>query len=80
MKIRPAIGRAFLRLAGWTLAGELPPVRGFVLIAAPHTTNWDLIHFLACAWAFGISPSWMGKHTLFPGSGSPSGYRRGQAD
>ena len=42
-----------------------------MLIAAPHTTNWDLLYFLACAWAFGISPSWMGKHTLFRGPLGP---------
>ena len=67
MKLRRAIARAFLRLAGWSLEGKLPAARAYVLIAAPHTTNWDLLYLLACAWAFGISPSWMGKHTLFRG-------------
>jgi 1-acyl-sn-glycerol-3-phosphate acyltransferase len=71
LKIRPAVARAFLRLSGWSLEGKLPQQRAFVLIAAPHTTNWDLIYFLACAWAFGISPSWMGKHTLFRGPVGP---------
>jgi 1-acyl-sn-glycerol-3-phosphate acyltransferase len=67
LKLRPAIAKAFLRLSGWKLEGTRPVPRGFVLIAAPHTTNWDLLYFLAHAWAFGISPSWMGKHTLFHG-------------
>lgn len=71
MRIRRALARAFLRLSGWTLEGELPSTRAYVLIAAPHTTNWDLLYFLACAWAFGISPSWMGKHTLFRGPLGP---------
>jgi len=71
LKLRRAIARAFLRLAGWSLEGELPAARGYVLIAAPHTTNWDLLYFLACAWAFGISPSWMGKRTLFRGPLGP---------
>jgi 1-acyl-sn-glycerol-3-phosphate acyltransferase len=71
LRIRRALARAFLRLAGWSLKGELPAARAYVLIAAPHTTNWDLLYFLACAWAFGISPSWMGKHTLFRGPMGP---------
>ena len=65
MKIR--LAKWFLRLAGWTPEGALPDARGYVLIAAPHTTNWDLLYFLAHAWAFGVRVSWMGKHTLFRG-------------
>jgi 1-acyl-sn-glycerol-3-phosphate acyltransferase len=71
LRIRRALARSFLRITGWSLEGELPAAEGFVLIAAPHTTNWDLLYFLACAWAFGISPSWMGKHTLFRGPLGP---------
>ena len=71
MKIRRALARAFLRISRWSLEGELPTARAYVLIAAPHTTNWDLLYFLACAWAFGISPSWMGKHALFRGPLGP---------
>ncbi len=71
MKIRRALAKAFLRLTGWALEGTRPVPRGFLLIAAPHTTNWDLVYLLACAWAFGISPSWMGKHTLFWGPLGP---------
>ena len=71
MKLRRALARAFLSLTRWSLEGRLPAQRAYVLIAAPHTTNWDLLYFLACAWAFGISPSWMGKHTLFRGPIGP---------
>jgi 1-acyl-sn-glycerol-3-phosphate acyltransferase len=61
----------FLKLAGWTPEGEVPAARSYVLIAAPHTTNWDLLYFLAHAWAFGVRVSWMGKHTLFRGPMGP---------
>jgi 1-acyl-sn-glycerol-3-phosphate acyltransferase len=71
LKIRRALARAFLPFAGCAPEGELPTARAYVLIAAPHTTNWDLLYFLACAWAFGISPSWMGKRTLFRGPLGP---------
>jgi 1-acyl-sn-glycerol-3-phosphate acyltransferase len=37
------------------------------LIAAPHTSNWDLPYLLAFAVVFGVRVTWMGKHTLFRG-------------
>jgi 1-acyl-sn-glycerol-3-phosphate acyltransferase len=67
LKLRCALATRFLRWSGWALEGERPAARSFVLIAAPHTTNWDLLFFLAHAWAYGIRPSWIGKHTLFRG-------------
>jgi 1-acyl-sn-glycerol-3-phosphate acyltransferase len=51
---------------GFDVEGELPRgVRQAVLIAAPHTSNWDLPHMLAAAFIFRVRLSWMGKHTLF---------------
>ena len=33
----------FLQLTGWKLDGSLPPgLEKCVVIAAPHTSNWDL--------------------------------------
>jgi 1-acyl-sn-glycerol-3-phosphate acyltransferase len=71
LRLRPALAKGFLRLTGWALEGARPTARSYLLIAAPHTTNWDLVYFLALAWAFGITPSWMGKHTLFRGPLGP---------
>ena len=59
------LARVFLKLAGWTAHGEHPIPKRYVLIAAPHTTNWDLPYLLACAWLYDIHISWMGKQQLF---------------
>ena len=61
------LGRSVLNAAGWTFEGDRPASRRYVLIAAPHSTNWDLFFMLALAWSVGIELSWMGKHTLFRG-------------
>ena len=42
-----------------------------MLVAAPPTTNWDLLYLLAAAWALRVKLSWMGKHTLFVGPLGP---------
>ncbi len=57
--------RAFLWLTGWRPEGARPTEDRFVLIAAPHTSNWDLVYLLAIAAVFQLRVSWMGKHGLF---------------
>lgn len=67
-----AIGRAFLGVAGWRIEGELPRgVTQGVMIAAPHTTNWDLPYMLATAYVFRVRLNFLGKHTLFEGIQGP---------
>ena len=57
---------AVLRAKGWTLEGGLPPgVTRCVVIAAPHTSNWDLPYTLAVAFALRLNIFWMGKQQLF---------------
>ena len=57
---------AFLRLAGWRIEGTLPPeAKICVLIAAPHTSNWDLPYTLMVAFALRLNIYWMGKQSIF---------------
>ena len=62
--LKPWIGRTWLRLFGWRTEGSIDHPK-MVLIAAPHTTNWDLPFMLACSYAMGFKVQWLGKHTLF---------------
>lgn len=63
--LSPAIGRAWLKLHGWRCDPRLPGVDKAVLIAAPHTSNWDLVFSFALSAMLDIKISWVGKHTLF---------------
>lgn len=57
---------AFLRLTGWQVVGELPAdTAKSVLIAAPHTSNWDLPYTLMVAFALRLNVYWIGKSSLF---------------
>ncbi|MCV2367354.1 1-acyl-sn-glycerol-3-phosphate acyltransferase [Roseateles oligotrophus] len=57
---------AFLKLKGWKIDGSLPPGQTkCVLIAAPHTSNWDLPYTLMVAFALRLTPYWMGKSQIF---------------
>ena len=57
---------AFLKLAGWKVEGQLPEgCNKSVLIAAPHTSNWDLPYTLMVAFALRLHIYWMGKEQIF---------------
>lgn len=60
------IGRIALRVFGWRL-GEVPPpgIPRAVMIAAPHSSNWDMPYMLLVAWAMNVRISWVGKESLF---------------
>ena len=64
--MKRTLGRLVLRLTGWRLVGEIPVAPKYVVIAAPHTSNWDFFYLLALSWSVGVDLSWLGKHTLFP--------------
>ena len=61
-----AFSLAFLKLAGWKIQGSLPEgAEKSVLIAAPHTSNWDLPYTLMVAFSLRLTPYWMGKEEIF---------------
>jgi 1-acyl-sn-glycerol-3-phosphate acyltransferase len=51
--------------AGWQAEGHVPEGKKFVVIAAPHTSNWDLPFMLGVAYTYRIKLRWMGKASLF---------------
>jgi 1-acyl-sn-glycerol-3-phosphate acyltransferase len=55
----------YLRLFGWTLSGNPPDLKKYIILAAPHTSNWDAANMLAMASMYRIRIHWVGKHTLF---------------
>ena len=60
-----------LRLIGWRALGETPTPEKYVLIAAPHTSNWDLPLMLVFGFYYDIRVYWMGKESLFRGIYGP---------
>ena len=54
-----------LKLTGWKLKGRFPRNRSCVVIAAPHTSNWDFFYGLLLILSAGADTYWMGKASLF---------------
>ena len=65
------IATTALKLFGWRVSFSISPPDKYVLVAAPHTSNWDFVFGLVGMWAMGLRFSWVGKHTLFKGPHGP---------
>lgn len=60
-------GRLGMRLMRWRIDGEIPNLRKFVIIVAPHTSNWDFVVGLCCDLALDMDAFWLGKEGIFVG-------------
>lgn len=66
MTILHPIGRLYLKLFGWKFEKNIPPdLQKCVIIAAPHSSNWDLPHTMATGAALNLSFYFVAKHTIF---------------
>lgn len=54
-----------MRVVGWRVQGQLPDLPKYVLIGAPHTSNWDFVLFLGLIFHLRANVRFMGKVELF---------------
>ncbi len=57
-------GRGLLRLGGWRMVGAFPDLPKVVVIAAPHSSNWDGIWGFGAKLGMGVKLSILGKDSL----------------
>jgi 1-acyl-sn-glycerol-3-phosphate acyltransferase len=60
-----------LRLVGWQYEGPVPPEKKYVLLAVPHTSNWDGVLLIALTRSIGLSIEWMVKDAWVKGPLGP---------
>ena len=51
-----------LKIIGWRTVGEKPTLAKYIVVAAPHTSNWDFVYLIAAAAHLGLKINWLGKH------------------
>ncbi|MDB9952779.1 lysophospholipid acyltransferase family protein [Porticoccaceae bacterium] len=62
------ISRIILKIIRWRVVGSIPTdQRKYVLIVAPHTSNWDFVLFVLAVSVLRLKPSVLIKSTLFIG-------------
>jgi 1-acyl-sn-glycerol-3-phosphate acyltransferase len=60
--------RYLLKIFGWKVEGSVPPIDGnknLILIAGPHTSNWDGVFGFAAILGLDAKISFFGKYSLF---------------
>jgi hypothetical protein len=66
-----ALAVVAMRLTGWRIEGEFPNLSRFVVIVAPHTSNWDFFVGVMAMFAIGFRGTFLGKHTAFTWPAGP---------
>ncbi len=59
------LGRVAMRVLRWRLDGRMPDLPKFIIIVAPHTSNWDFPVGIAAKMALRLQVTFLGKHSLF---------------
>jgi len=57
--------RIYFLLFRWEVVDEVPDTPKMVVIACPHTSNWDMPFMVAAAGILRVKINWLGKHSLF---------------
>ncbi len=60
-----------LKILGWKTSGGLPRKAKYVIVVAPHTSNWDLFYGSILAFALKLDARYIVKKELFRGPFSP---------
>ncbi len=59
------LAKGLLQLYGWKVEPGDRMKPPFVMIGAPHTSNWDFLLLVAAMLVLRLDVRWIGKHTLF---------------
>jgi 1-acyl-sn-glycerol-3-phosphate acyltransferase len=65
------LGKFLMKISGWKTTGQLPKDQRVVLIAGPHTSNWDFVLAMSLILSLDVRIHWVGKHSIFK-----KGFRR----
>ena len=65
------LGKFLMKISGWKTIGQLPKDQRVVLIAGPHTSNWDFVLAMSLILSLDVRIHWVGKHSIFK-----KGFRR----
>ena len=65
------LGKFLMKVTGWKTTGHLPKDQRVVLIAGPHTSNWDFVLAMSLILSLDVHIHWVGKHSIFK-----KGFRR----
>ena len=70
-KVLKWIGKLAMKVTGWKTIGHFPKDERVLLVAGPHTSNWDFVLAMSLILSLDVNFHWIGKHSVFK-----KGFRR----
>ena len=70
-KVLKLIGKLAMKVTGWKTVGDFPKDERVLLVAGPHTSNWDFVLAMSLILSLDVNFHWIGKHSVFK-----KGFRR----
>lgn len=55
----------FLRMMGWEIHGSMPDLKKYIIVVAPHTSNWDFMIGVFTRKILGFNSRFVAKKELF---------------
>ena len=65
------LGQFLMKTTGWKTIGNFPTDQRVVMVAGPHTSNWDFVLAMSLILSLDVNIHWVGKHSIFK-----KGFRR----
>ena len=68
MNKKPLVSRilgGLYKLSGWKVSGVKPDLKKYLIIVAPHTSNWDFFVGWGARNVIGFRPNFLAKKELF---------------
>ena len=65
------LGKLLMKTTGWKTIGNFPTDQRVVMVAGPHTSNWDFVLAMSLILSLDVNIHWVGKHSIFK-----KGFRR----
>ena len=63
--MKKIVSKLILHLIGWKVVSDIPTLKKYVIIVAPHTSNWDFIIGRCFGYMLEIEAKYLGKSQLF---------------
>lgn len=56
---------SLLKMTGWKVVGSFPTIPKYIMVGAPHTSNWDFPLAMMMMYSSGVRFNWVAKASLF---------------
>ncbi|MEC8610529.1 MAG: lysophospholipid acyltransferase family protein [Bacteroidota bacterium] len=63
--MKERISNIILTLLGWRVIGDVPNTQKYIIIMAPHTSNWDFVIGRCFGYKLKVKAKFLGKSQLF---------------